>query len=83
MKRASARWIPSVNPLFVDDDDLGDHKMITKTKLGRLKSAMPGKEANFEDTDSDVSDPEIKRLKRKASICCKFMIESLLILGIL
>ena len=61
------------NPFVLDD--FGDSKLISGSKLGRHKSAMPGKEKNFEDSDSELSDPEIKRLKRKASICCKFMIE--------
>jgi hypothetical protein len=42
--------------------------MISSSKLSKLKSAMPGRALKFEDSDSDVSDPEIKRLKRKASI---------------
>jgi len=63
------RWEPPPNPFVFDDLDLGDTKMVKQTKLGRLKSAMPAREREFEDTDSDISDPEIKRLKRKASIC--------------
>jgi hypothetical protein len=42
--------------------------MIKQTKLDRLKSAMPGKNNLGVDSESEQSDPEIKRLKRKAGI---------------
>lgn len=47
---------------------MGGAKLIANTKLDRLKSAMPARERQIEDTESDVSDPEIKRLKRKAGV---------------
>lgn len=58
-----------MNPLALEDYSLGDTKMISQTKLGRLKSAMPGRGNLANDSDSEESDPEIKRLKRKAGVC--------------
>ena len=57
--------------------------MVTNSKLNRLKSAMPVNRLDDMDTESDKSDPEIKRLKRKAGICCKFMTECILIVAIM
>jgi len=63
------RWQPKANPLALEDFSLGQTKMISHSKLGRLKSAMPAREMQFEDSDSEESDPEIKRIKRKAGVC--------------
>lgn len=68
-KRSSVRWQPREAPLvLLEDHSLGGAKMISNTKLGRLKSAAPVKHPQFDDSESDISDPEIKRIKRKASV---------------
>ena len=66
-KRASVRWQPT-NQFVFDDLSLGGAKMISQTKIGRLRSAIPGRDLQAEDSSSDVSDPEIRRLKRKAGV---------------
>lgn len=60
------RWNQVTNPLSFEGLDFGSSKMITQSKLNRLKSAMPSNLLDNIDSSSDSSDPEIKRLKRKA-----------------
>ena len=67
-RKASMRWDKVMNPLSSEGLDFGDSKMITQSKLNRLKSAMPPNMLDNIDSSSDSSDPEIKRLKRKAGI---------------
>ena len=81
-KRASVRWQQPTNHFALDDLSLGGAKMISQSKISRLRSAIPENELQLEDTNSDISDPEIRRLKRKAGVWCKFMIEWLFIIGI-
>ena len=60
------RWNQGINPLSFEGLDFGSSKMIAQSKLNRLKSAMPSNLLDNIDSSSDSSDPEIKRLKRKA-----------------
>ena len=72
-KRASVRWQPT-NQFVFDYLSLGGAKMISQTKIGRLRSAIPGRDLQAEDSSSDVSDPEIRRLKRKAGVWWRYRI---------
>ena len=67
-KRASVRWQQPTNHFALDDLSLGGAKMISQSKISRLRSAIPENELQLEDTNSDISDPEIRRLKRKAGV---------------
>lgn len=82
-RRGSMRKNLLANPFVSDDLGLGDTKFLMNNKLNRNKSAMPQRNLEFEETSSEYSDPEVKRLKRRAVICCKYTVECTLILGIL
>lgn len=67
-KRASVRGHLPSNPFVLEDLSLVGGKMIAQNKLGRLRSEMPNRNLQLYESDSEESDPEIKRLKRKAGI---------------
>lgn len=67
-RKASVRWNPISNHFAFEGLDIGGAKMITNSKLNRLKSAIPNNMLDQMESDSEQSDPEIKRLKRKAGI---------------
>ncbi|CAI2386722.1 unnamed protein product [Moneuplotes crassus] len=81
-RRGSMRKNVFDNSLFTDNLALGD-SLFMPNKLNRNKSTMPKKEMQFDDSSSEASDPEIKKLKRRAAICCKYTTECMLIIGIL